>query len=190
MFSYTGQGKLQMMNGPHVSQKCSSHFTFEMFVAFQICLQWWSFHLLRHLLLVLDLAFIIGCQKCVITWQLLTPHILTMLVTYKVYLGAYHSPLTKAVTWSLPVPIRFLTSQTNVVLTASSTFSTFRSLPVTCTVSGISPVILQGPQTYQSQTMSYNLFKWKILFQRTVSSEWTKCHQNWMDILNTISFLH
>lgn len=61
--------------------------------------------------------------------------------------GTYHSPLTRAVTWSLPVPMRFRTSQTNVVLTASSTFRTFSSFPEITTVSGFSPDILQGPQT-------------------------------------------
>lgn len=57
---------------------------------------------------------------------------------------SFNSPLTMAVTWSLPTPIRFLTSQTKVVFTASSTFSTFSSLPLICTVSGISPERLQG----------------------------------------------
>lgn len=57
---------------------------------------------------------------------------------------SFYSPLTMAVTWSLPTPIRFLTSQTKVVFTASSTFSTFSSLPLICTVSGISPERLQG----------------------------------------------
>lgn len=59
------------------------------------------------------------------------------------FLCPSNSPLTMAVTWSLLVPMRFLTSQTKVVLTASSTFSTFSSLPVICTVSGSSPDILQ-----------------------------------------------
>lgn len=54
-----------------------------------------------------------------------------------------HSPLTMAVTWSLPVPMRFLTSQTKVVLTASSTFSIFSTLSAICTVSGSSPDMLQ-----------------------------------------------
>lgn len=62
----------------------------------------------------------------------------------RVRVGSFNSPLTMAVTWSLPVPMRFLTSQTKVVLTASSTFSTFSSFCVICTVSGISPDILQG----------------------------------------------
>lgn len=57
---------------------------------------------------------------------------------------SFNSPLTKTVTWSLPVPMRFLTSQTKVVLTVSSTFSTLSTLSVICTVSGISPDILQG----------------------------------------------
>ena len=56
---------------------------------------------------------------------------------------SFNSPLTMTVTWSLPTPIRFLTSQTKVVFTASSTFSTFSSLPLICTVSGISPERLQ-----------------------------------------------
>ena len=57
--------------------------------------------------------------------------------------GGSDPPLTRAVTCSLPVPRRFLTSQMKVVLTASSTFSTVSLFSLRTTVSGISPVRLQ-----------------------------------------------
>lgn len=59
------------------------------------------------------------------------------------FLGS-DSPLTMGVIWSLPIPIWFLTSQTKVVLTESSTFSTLSSCSFLSTVSGKTPDILQG----------------------------------------------
>lgn len=59
------------------------------------------------------------------------------------FLGS-DSPLTMGVIWSLPIPIWFLTSQTKVVLTESSTFSTLSSCSFFSTVSGKTPDILQG----------------------------------------------
>lgn len=56
----------------------------------------------------------------------------------------FNSPLIVAVTWSLLMPMLFLTSQTKVVLTLSSTFSTLSSLPEICTESGTSPDMLRG----------------------------------------------
>lgn len=87
-------------------------------------------HLERHLVIYL---FVYMCCTCVCGF-------------FFFFCVVLSSPLTKIATCSLLVPMRFLTSQTKVVLTASSTFSTFRSLSVICTVSGIAPDILQGRQ--------------------------------------------
>lgn len=53
------------------------------------------------------------------------------------------SPLTMVVIWFLLAPCLFLTSQMNVVLTASSTFITVSLSPSTVTASGKAPDALE-----------------------------------------------
>lgn len=102
---------------------------------------------------------------------------------------SFNSPLTMAVTWSLPIPMRFLTSQTKVVLTASSTFSIFSSLPVTCTVSAISPDILQGHKRIDVRKTKRGSPKKKWWWQTYFI---VQCHQIpliLMDTAKPVSFL-
>ena len=64
-----------------------------------------------------------------------------------VFSGSIDSPMTKGVSWCLPAPCLFLTSQMKVELTAPSTFLTVSLLSSTTTVSGKEPEALERTES-------------------------------------------
>lgn len=102
-----------------------------------------------------------SAQTETILWGPFMQMVCSFFSVHMLWCVSFNSPLIIAVTWSLLMPMLFLTSQTKVVLTLSSTFSTLSSLPEICTVSGMSPDMLWGHEHIGRRT---NREKWGLSF--------------------------